>query len=101
MDSIFNIKNQLAEEFVSAISQNCGISVGFVTTILVAIILWSLIWKFFGLWKSARNNSIIWFIVLALTNTLGILPILYIYVFSKIKPKKVKSKKIPKKRKKK
>ena len=56
------------------------------------IIIWSLIWKAIALWKSARNDSLIWFIVLAIFNTAGILPILYIFVFSKMKSKRVKAK---------
>ena len=102
MNLIFSIKNQLIEEFVAGVPENWGISVWAVTIILIAMALWSLVWKFKSLWMSAKKGSVIWFIVLALTNTLGILPILYIYVFSKMKTKKiVKTKKISKKRKRK
>lgn len=52
---------------------------------LVLVSLWILIWKGFALWKSARNNSKIWFVVILIINTLGILEILYIFVFSKLK----------------
>lgn len=38
-----------------------------------------------ALWKSARKDSKIWFIVFLVVNTLGILEILYLYVFSKKK----------------
>jgi len=51
---------------------------------LTLIIIWSAIWKLLAMWKSARNNHKIWFVVLALINTIGILEILYIYVFSKM-----------------
>lgn len=54
------------------------------------IILWSLIWKLIALWRSARNKQLVWFIVLAIVNTVGILPILYIFVFSKMGGKKKK-----------
>lgn len=40
-------------------------------------------WKMYALWTSARKNSVGWFIVIALINTIGILEILYIFVFSK------------------
>jgi len=46
-------------------------------------VVWSLIWKGMALWKSARVANKPWFIVLLLVNTVGILDILYIYVFSK------------------
>jgi len=49
--------------------------------ILVAV--WIIVWKGLALWKAARSGSKVWFVVLLLVNTLGILDILYIYVFSK------------------
>lgn len=45
-------------------------------------ILWTLPWKGVALWKAARNKHKAWFIVLFLVNTLAILEILYIFVFS-------------------
>ena len=53
--------------------------------LILVLIIWSLIWKLMALWKSARNNQPAWFIVLGIVNTIGILDILYIYVFSKKK----------------
>ena len=63
------------------------------------IFVWIVVWKLLALWKSARNNQIVWFLIIAVINTIGILEILYIYVFSKmgIKEKKI-SKKIVKKK---
>ena len=54
------------------------------------IFVWIIVWKLLALWKSARNNHIAWFLIIAVINTIGILEILYIYVFSKmgIKEKK-------------
>lgn len=51
--------------------------------VLAVLIVWSLIWKGWALWKSARIGSKPWFVVLLIVNTAGILEILYIYVFSK------------------
>ena len=47
------------------------------------IFVWIVVWKLLALWKSARNNQIAWFLIIAVINTIGILEILYIYVFSK------------------
>lgn len=52
---------------------------------LLPLVVWSLIWKGWALWKAARAESKGWFIVLLLVNTLGILDLLYIFVFSKAK----------------
>lgn len=49
------------------------------------IIVWSLSWKLFALWKAAKKNSPAWFVILALVNTIGVLEILYIYIFSEMK----------------
>jgi len=51
--------------------------------VLFIVVVWSLIWKGMALWKSAKEGSKVWFVVLLLVNTVGILEILYLYVFSK------------------
>lgn len=50
--------------------------------IIMTILVWTLPWKGFALWKSARKGHLGWFIVLLIINTLGILDILYIFVIS-------------------
>lgn len=70
--------------------------------LFVIMLIWSYSWKLLALWKSARKNSPVWFIILALVNTMGIVEILYIFVFSKMnfpKMKMVKSKSSKKKKK--
>ena len=49
--------------------------------ILFVLAIWELVWKAWGMWQAARNNQSGWYIAILLLNTLGILPILYIYVF--------------------
>ena len=53
--------------------------------ILTLAALWILPWKGVALWRSARNADKLWFIILLLINTLGILEIIYIFFFSKRK----------------
>lgn len=50
---------------------------------LSLLVIWSLVWKGLALWKAAREGSKPWFLVLLVINTVGILEILYLYVFSK------------------
>jgi len=54
------------------------------------IAIWEAVWKLIAMWKAAHKESVVWFVVLAIFNTLGILPILYIYVFSEMGKKKKK-----------
>ncbi len=53
--------------------------------ILILIALWTIPWKGLALWKAAQIKDKWWFIALLIVNTLAILEILYIYVFSKRK----------------
>jgi hypothetical protein len=46
--------------------------------VLVLAALWDAVWKAIGMWKSARNNQLAWFICIAIFNTIGILPIIYV-----------------------
>jgi hypothetical protein len=55
--------------------------------------IWEGVWKLIAMWKAVKKDSVPWFIVLAIFNTVGILPILYIYVFSEMKTGKRKRKK--------
>jgi len=51
--------------------------------LFVLVLVWTLIWEGIALWKAARVGSKNWFVALLIINTLGILEILYIFVFSK------------------
>jgi hypothetical protein len=61
------------------------------TYYLLALVIWSIPWKGFALWKSARRGEKIWFMVLLIINTAGILEILYLFFLSnspRVHPKK-------------
>lgn len=44
------------------------------------LLVWSVIWKGISLWKSARNKHMTWFVILFITSTIGILPIIYLLI---------------------
>lgn len=46
--------------------------------ILVLVAIWELVWKLIAMWKAGRNNHLAWFIGIAILNTAGILPIVYV-----------------------
>lgn len=70
--------------FFEVMMNQWGIPI-WVFAVMAVILVWSYAWKLAALWKSARKGSIIWFVALALINTVGILEILYIFVFSEMK----------------
>lgn len=61
--------------------------------VILAIVIWSLFWKGYALWKSARNNQLRWFLAILIFNTAGVLPIIYLKFFQK-SPKKPEEEKI-------
>lgn len=59
-------------------------SVLFITLVFV-LAVWTVIWKGIALWYSARNKNKVWFVLMMVLNTAGVLPIIYIFF---IRPKK-------------
>ena len=70
---------------IAALSTALGISRQLALIILLVIGVWSLIWKGFALWKAAKKDHNIAFIIILIANTIGIIEILYIYLFSEMK----------------
>ena len=52
-------------------------------TLFYLLIIWTTVWKGIGMWKAGRNNQLIWFVVILIFNTAGILPIVYLAWFQK------------------
>jgi len=57
--------------------------VGMNLVLFIVLIVWSGIWKGVGLWRSGRNNHLVWFVLMFVLNTAGVLPIVYLVFFSK------------------
>ncbi len=62
--------------------------IGLEPWMIILIVVWELPWKGYALWKAARGRHNFWFIALLLINTVGVLDILYIFVFSKMHKKR-------------
>jgi hypothetical protein len=71
---------------------------GFALFLFIIALIWGSVWKFLALWKSARKGSTVWFVIFALVNTMGILEILYIFIFSERKKNNFRAKKARKRR---
>jgi hypothetical protein len=55
------------------------------TLIFLPLAIWDSVWKAIALWKAGGNRDSAWFICIFIFNTVGILPIIYIFGFSKKK----------------
>lgn len=51
--------------------------------LFIILIIWTVFWKGLALWRSARLNHPIWFVLLIIINTFGILEIIYLILYSK------------------
>ena len=55
---------------------------------LMPLVVWTAIWEGLGLWRAARRKEIVWFILMLVLNTAGVLPIIYVIIARKKKGKK-------------
>lgn len=46
--------------------------------VFVLLIAWTMVWKGLALWKAGRLSHKIWFIIILVANTFGILEIIYL-----------------------
>ena len=53
----------------------------------ILLTIWTVVWKAVALWKAARLGQKVWFVVLLVVSTLGILDIIYIYAIARKKEK--------------
>lgn len=51
--------------------------------VFALLMAWTLAWKGFALWKAGRLSHKIWFIVILVANTFGILEIVYLLFVAK------------------
>lgn len=64
------------------------VSVHRIFPLLIVSMIWSLIWKGWALWLAARRKEKVWFIILLIVNSIGILEIIYIFAIAKQKDSK-------------
>lgn len=64
------------------LADSCG-AYAWLLPIIIILAIWDSVWKLIGLWKAGRNNELAWFVCIAIFNTIGILPIIYIFLSKK------------------
>lgn len=66
-----------AESLVESITSPTGIS------IIVLLALWDGVWRLLAMWKATKKGEKIWFVLLGVISSLGILPIVYYFFLAK------------------
>jgi len=51
--------------------------------IIIAIVIWDGVWKLAAMWRAAQNKQLLWFLCIAILNTCGLLPIIYLLISKK------------------
>lgn len=63
--------------------------------ILVILSVWDITWRGVALWKSSRGGQRYWFIALMVVNSIGILPLVYLFFFQRKPVEKKRMRKKP------
>lgn len=66
-----------------------GFSLGELLPAFTLVVLWSLFWKGLALWHASKRDEKGWYVVLLVVNTLGILELVYLFYFVKVKLNKL------------
>lgn len=51
--------------------------------VLILLSFWALFWKGWALWKASQKRQLLWFVILLIFNTLGLLEIAYIFYLNR------------------
>ncbi len=54
--------------------------------IFALVVLWIFFWKGLALWHARRRDNRMWFVILLIISTLGIIEIIYLFFVIKLKP---------------
>ena len=82
---------------LATLATQLGVSLTLLTTFMVLVTVWILIWKGLALWRASKKNQKLIFILLLIINDLGILELIYYFWLSKIGQAKQKEKPIKQK----
>ncbi len=56
---------------------------GWLVAVIVVLGIWEAVWKGIALWRAGVDRNLLWFVLMFVLNTLGILEIVYIFAISR------------------
>jgi methionyl-tRNA synthetase len=59
---------------------------GWIIALVVVLGIWEAVWKAIALWRAGNDRNLLWFVLMFVLNTLGILEI--IFIFGIIRPRR-------------
>ena len=55
---------------------------GWIIALVVVLGIWEAVWKAIALWRAGNDRNLLWFVLMFVLNTVGILEIIYIFGIS-------------------
>ena len=56
---------------------------GWLIAIVIVLGIWEAVWKAIALWRAGNDRNLLWFVLMFVLNTVGILEIIYIFGISR------------------
>ena len=56
---------------------------GWIIALVVVLGIWEAVWKAIALWRAGNDRNLLWFVLMFVLNTVGILEIIYIFGISR------------------
>ncbi len=69
---------------LESLSQSLSQNQTWLTIAFVLLNIWTLVWKGLALWKAGQLKQKVWFVLLLVINTMGLLEIAYVFFLSKV-----------------
>ena len=48
--------------------------------LIILVVIWDTVLKILGMWRAAQRKELLWFVLIAIINTAGILPLIYLII---------------------
>lgn len=58
----------------------CPTEFMWIIPLVIVLILWDATLKLLAMWRAAQRKELLWFLVIAIINTAGILPLIYLII---------------------
>jgi methionyl-tRNA synthetase len=56
---------------------------GWIIALVIVLGVWEAVWKAIALWRAGNDRNLLWFVLMFVLNTVGILEIIYIFGISR------------------
>ncbi len=70
-------------DYLTLVASQLGIPMWTMLLILLLFVVWEAVWTIIAMWRAAKNNHLVWFIIFLVVNLFAIPEIIYIILTRK------------------